>query len=144
MRVLFLCVANSARSQIAEGLAREKYAGFFDIVASAGSNPSGKVRPLAAVAMKEVGIDISSHASKALSTFDLNTFDFVVTLCAEEICPAAILKEREKHLHWPVEDPAVDIEGESEEQKLERFRVALKEIDKKLKDFVAEKAKKTD
>ena len=64
MRVLFLCVANSARSQIAEGLAREKYAGFFDIVASAGSNPSGKVRPLAAVAMKEIGIDISSHASK--------------------------------------------------------------------------------
>lgn len=47
-------------------------------------------------------------------------------------------------MHWPVEDPAVDIEGESEEQKLERFRVALKEIDKKLKDFVAEKAKKTD
>ena len=162
MKVLFLCVANSARSQIAEGLG--KASGFFEVCESAGSNPSGSVRPLAIEAMKvylflthfllthssfllfnltlfslssqqEIGIDITTHTSKALSSFDLNSFDFVITLCAEEICPAAFVR-KDKHLHWPVEDPAGDFPGETAEQKLERFRKAREEIDKKLKDFI--------
>ena len=67
MKILFLCVANSARSQMAEGLAKTK--GFFEVVESAGSSPSGSVRPLAVKAMEEVGIDISSHTSKDMKTF---------------------------------------------------------------------------
>ena len=134
MKVLFLCVANSARSQIAEGLARKS--GFFEVVESAGSNPSGSVRPLAIEAMKEIGIDITSHTSKSLNSLDLNSFDFIVTLCAEEICPVVL--DRTKHLHWPVEDPAVD-NDETQEQKLERFRKARKEIDQKINDFIKAK-----
>lgn len=137
MKVLFLCVANSARSQIAEGLAKNRYSDFFSVVESAGSKPSGFVRPLAIEAMKEIGIDISSHTSDCMDKFDLNSFDAVVTLCAEEICPAAILKDRSKHLDWGVEDPAGDFPGETHEQKLQRFRVAIAEIEKKMKDYIA-------
>ncbi len=133
---MFLCVANSARSQIAEGLAKGKP--FFSEVESAGSAPSGAVRPLAVAAMKEVGIDISGHTSKDMADFDLNAFDAVVTLCAEERCPVVLLKEKAKHLHWPFADPAGDFPGESEEQKLDRFRKARDDINAKLDAFVAQ------
>ena len=86
-------------------------------------------------AMEEVGIDISSHTSKDMKTFgDLSAFDAVVTLCAEEICP---LVPKEKHLDWAVEDPAGDFEGETEEQKLQRFRVARDAIEKKMDAYIA-------
>lgn len=99
-RVLFLCVANSARSQMAEGLARALLGAG---VQSAGSAPS-RVNPLAVEAMREVGIDLGGHRSKAVDEIDPATVDTVITLCAEEVCPAWI--GRVERLHWPMPDPA--------------------------------------
>ncbi|MEE4302615.1 MAG: arsenate reductase ArsC [Wenzhouxiangella sp.] len=120
-RILFLCVANSARSQMAEGLARELL-GDHATVMSAGSQPA-TVNPWAVQAMAEIGIDISGHRSKSVEEFDPTEIDLVVTLCAEEVCPA--LPAGVEHRHWPVPDPAKGREKErSEEEMLERFRQA--------------------
>ena len=114
--VLFLCVANSARSQMAEGIARH-LAGDRLRVQSAGSAPS-RVNPLAVRALAEIGIDISRQRSKAVEEIDAATVDTVVTLCAEEVCPVYLGGAR--RLHWPLPDPAAH--GASEEAALELFR----------------------
>ncbi|MES1944520.1 protein-tyrosine phosphatase, low molecular weight [Salinisphaera sp. PC39] len=101
-RILFLCVANSARSQMAEGLARSILSDKAMVI-SAGSEPSC-VNPLAIESMAEIGIDISGHRSKFVSEVDPEEVDLVVTLCAEEVCP--ILPGRVRCLHWPIADPA--------------------------------------
>ena len=83
-RILFLCVANSARSQMAEGLARALLP---DVdVLSAGSQPT-MVNPYAIEALAELGIDISTHRSKSVDEIAPANLDFVITLCAEEVCP---------------------------------------------------------
>lgn len=102
MRILFLCVANSARSQMAEGLARALLPGTVE-VASAGSAP-GQLNPLAVEALSEVGIDISGHRSKPLEGVAPDTADLIVTLCAEEVCP--FVPGPVRRLHWPIADPA--------------------------------------
>ncbi len=106
MNILFLCVGNSARSQIAEGLAKNMF-GQKNIIRSAGSEPSGKVHEGAIETMKEIGIDISDHSSKSIEDLDdefKDNLDYVITLCAEEICP--LLPSKAKLLHWANEDPA--------------------------------------
>lgn len=128
MKILFLCVANSARSQLAEGLAKSLYGKKAEIE-SAGSEPSGKVQPGAIESLKEIGIDISQNWSKSydqLSPKFLVDLDFVITLCAEEVCPA--MTSKAKKLHWPIKDPAKVPEAE----KAEAFRVARDEIKEKL------------
>jgi arsenate reductase len=112
--ILFLCVANSARSQMAEGLARARY-GDRVRVQSAGSAPS-VVNPHAIAAMQEIGIDVSSHRSKSVDTIDPSSVDVVVTLCAEEVCPVFLGQAR--RLHWPFPDPA----AAPDDQKPARFR----------------------
>lgn len=132
LRILFLCVANSARSQLAEGLAKQIF-GERAVVESAGSNPSGEVQPWAITVLKEVGIDISQHSSKSfheLSPEFVESLDFVITLCAEEICP--VLTSRAKRLHWPVRDPA----KVSETKKAQAFRLARDEIKLKIESFM--------
>ncbi|MBI1751133.1 MAG: arsenate reductase ArsC [Acidobacteria bacterium] len=121
--LLFLCVANSARSQMGEGLARQLFPGF--LIQSAGSRPS-RVNPYAVEALHELGIDASSHRSKAVSDIDSATVDLVITLCAEEVCPA-FLGQAER-LHWPVPDPASDDPALSPEDLRVRFRAARDEI----------------
>jgi len=101
--VLFLCVANSARSQMAQGLAQHHFGGTIKAL-SAGSEQSGQVNPLAVQVMAEAGIDISTHTSKSVDQFDLSNIDMVITLCAEEVCPA--VSGKFKRLHWPIDDPA--------------------------------------
>jgi arsenate reductase (thioredoxin) len=101
-RILFLCVANSARSQMAEGLARQMF-GARAVVASAGSAASA-VNPHAVEALREVGIDISRHRSKSVADVDAPSFDVIVTLCAEEVCP--VVPGVVQRLHWPLPDPA--------------------------------------
>ena len=106
MNILFLCVGNSARSQIAEGLARE-ILGKNHVIESAGSVPTGKINPNAVWAMNEIGIDISSQHSKSIEDLEksfMDNLDFVITLCAEEVCP--ILNNNAKKIHWMNEDPA--------------------------------------
>ena len=136
MKILFMCVANSARSQLSEGLAKNIFGETVEIQ-SAGSLPS-KVNPLAVEVLKEVGIDISKNYSK--STDDLSpTFivgiDYVITLCAEEICPVIISKA--KKVHWPFPDPATK-ETISEDEALKRFRLARDGIEAKLQQIKTE------
>lgn len=120
MKILFLCVANSARSQLAEGLAKS-ILGNKAHVESAGSKPSGTVQPWAIKSLAEVGIDISKNWSKSFEQLPqefLSEIDYVITLCAEEVCPAFISKA--KRLHWPIKDPA----KVSEDKKQAAFSVA--------------------
>ena len=114
MRILFLCVANSARSQMAEGLARHLLGSAVTIM-SAGSAPS-RINPLAVQALSEIGIDISQQQSKGVETINPSGVDLVITLCAEEVCP--VFLGRAKRLHWPLPDPA----AASGEMAIQRFR----------------------
>jgi arsenate reductase len=103
--ILFLCVANSARSQMAEGLARAMAPPGYRFL-SAGSQP-GELNPLAVRALAEEGIDISHHRAKGLDDAPLAEADVVVTLCAEEVCP--VVPGAVRRLHWPLPDPALDL-----------------------------------
>ena len=132
--LLFLCVANSARSQMAEGLARSLY-GEKAVIESAGSKPS-RVNPYAIEVMKEVGIDLDSHRSKSVDDLDPTTVDVVITLCAEEVCP--VFLGMVKRLHWPIPDPASDDLRLGREEMLRRFRTARDTIRGKLEAARAE------
>jgi arsenate reductase len=118
--VLFLCVANSARSQMAEALARHV---FGDAVRaqSAGSDPS-RVNPYAVRALSEIGVDTSGLHSKHVDTIDPASVDLVITLCAEESCPL-FLGDAER-VSWAMPDPDRKHEDLSDEERLGHFRVA--------------------
>lgn len=122
-RILFLCVANSARSQMAEGLARHMLGDDVE-VSSAGSEPT-TLNPYAVEAMAEVGIDISGQRSKPIDAIDTGALDLVVTLCAEEVCPA--LPGSVRRLHWPIADPASS-EPLAPDAMRDRFRAARDQI----------------
>ena len=124
--LLFLCVANSARSQMAEGLARARF-GDRVRVTSAGSSPA-TVNSFAIAALDELGIDISGHRSKSVDTIDPASVDLVVTLCAEEVCPAFLGNAR--RLHWPLPDPAGAAGSDAE--RLDGFRSVRDEIARRL------------
>ncbi len=113
--VLFLCVATSARSEMAEGIARALDPPELRVV-SAGSAPSA-VNPTAVQVLAEVGIDISEHRSKAVDSVDLDSVDTVITLCSEEVCP--VVDTRTEQLHWPLPDPAAETD---EDRRLQAFR----------------------
>lgn len=122
--VLFLCVANSARSQMAEGLARDLF-GDAVRVQSAGSSPS-RVNPFAVQAMAELGIDLGTHTSKSVQTIDPDSVDLVITLCAEEVCP--VFLSSAPRMHWPLQDPDRKHEDLTDEERLHHFRVARDQI----------------
>jgi arsenate reductase (thioredoxin) len=134
MRVLILCTANSARSQMAEGLLRHE-AGPGCEVFSAGTKPT-KVRPEAIAVMREAGIDISRQHSKSVDRFVGQNFDYIITVCdnARETCP--VFPAGTRRIHWSIEDPAAN-DG-SEEERLEAFRHARDELRKRLQTFVRE------
>ena len=102
-RVIFVCTANAARSQMAEGLLRAKYGDRFEVF-SAGTRQA-KVSTSAITVMQEIGIDISHHRSKKLDEFWGTSFDLAVTLCdnAHAICP--IISGAKKTLHRGFSDP---------------------------------------
>ena len=129
-QILFLCVANSARSQIAEGLARSLVRKGVNVM-SAGSNPSS-LHPLAAVVLAEKGIATTEHYSKGLGDVSIEAVDTVITLCEEEVCPA--LPEGARHLHWPMSDPAV--EQANPEAAEDAFREVRDEIYGRLRDWL--------
>ena len=134
--LLFLCVANSARSQMAEGLARALLADRVPPipVLSAGSAPS-HVNPYAIEVMRELGIDLTTHHSKSVDTMDPAMVGTVITLCAEEVCPVFLGQAR--RLHWPIPDPASADPTISREAMLERFRTARDTLRARLEAFVA-------
>src|SRR4051812_37024595 len=117
--VLILCTGNSCRSHLAEGILREA-AGEILEVASAGSNPAGYVHPLAVLAMKEIGIDISDHRSKHLQEFQERQVETVITVCgnADQVCP--VFPGQVNRHHWGFDDPA-HASG-TDEEKLQVFR----------------------
>ena len=133
MKILFMCVANSARSQLAEGLAKKIF-GNEAWVESAGSEPK-YVNPVAKEVLNEVGIDISDYRSKSFEDLKpefIVDLDYIITLCAEEVCPVMASKTA-KRLHWPFADPA----GKTNvyEEQLELFRTTMAQIESKIKDF---------
>jgi len=132
--ILFLCVANSARSQMAEGLARQLFPGLR--VQSAGSRPS-RVNPYAIEVLAEVGIDASGQTSKSVQDIDPATVDMVITLCAEEVCPLFLGKA--ERLHWPIPDPASDDPTLTPEDVRSRFRAGRDEIRRRLEGLKAER-----
>lgn len=135
MKILFMCVANSARSQLAEGLARHIFPGAE--IESAGSSP-GKLNPYAIAVMKEIGLDISQQYSKSvdeLSPQFIVGLNYTITLCAEEVCPTMISKA--KKLHWPLPDPATK-EILPDNEMLQRFRNARDSIQQRLLQFKQE------
>jgi arsenate reductase len=113
---LFLCVANSARSQLAEGLARHLAPAGVK-VASAGSRPT-TVRPEAVAVLAELGIDASAQTSTHVDDVDPGTVDAVITLCADEVCP--VFLGDALRIHWGLPDPAV-VRGD-EARRLDAFR----------------------
>lgn len=131
--VLFLCVANSARSQMAEGLARDLF-GDAVRVQSAGSEPS-RVNLFAIQAMAELGIDLGTHTSKSVQTIAPDSVDLVITLCAEEVCP--VFLSSAPRMHWPLQDPDRKHEDLSDEERLQHFRVARDQIRARLKVLAA-------
>ena len=130
--VLFLCVANSARSQIAEGIARS-LAPAETKIWSAGSRPTN-VRPEAIAVLKEIGIDISRHHAKAVAEIPAAEVDTVITLCGEEECPVFLGKAT--RLHWGLPDPAA-VSG-SEAERLSAFRQVRDELRRRIDDFFAQ------
>ncbi len=134
LKVMFLCTANSCRSQMAEGWARELAKALIEPY-SAGLMAAG-VHPRAAAVMREVGIDISGQKSKEIDRNLLMEMDVVITLCghAEASCPLTPANIR--RLHWPIEDP-VGTRG-TEEAIMKDFRRARDEIRDRITIFIRE------
>jgi thioredoxin type arsenate reductase len=127
--ILFLCAANSARSQMAEGIARVLAPPGVQIW-SAGSRPTS-VRPEAIAVLQEIEIDISSLRSKPVTEIPLAKVDTVITLCAEEECPVFLGKA--KRLHWGLRDPAA-VNG-SDIERINAFRQTRDELRRRLSEL---------
>jgi arsenate reductase len=100
--ILFLCVANSARSQLAEGIANRLAPPDVEIY-SAGASPA-RISSYAIRVLAEIGIDASGQYSKPIEAIPLERVGTVITLCAEEVCPTVPV--RVQRLHWPLPDPS--------------------------------------
>jgi len=124
-RVLFVCVENSNRSQMAEAFARLHGAGEVEAY-SAGSRPSGRVSPKAIAAMAERGVDISSNASKGLSAVEQHAFDAAITMGCGDACPHVRSRVRED---WALPDPR--------ELGADGVREVRDEIERRVKELLA-------
>lgn len=132
LQVLILCTANSARSQMGEGLLRAIANDKIDVY-SAGSQPSN-VNPFAIKAMEKRGIDITGHASESLKIYLDKEFDYVITVCdnAAETCP--VFPGPAKRIHWGFPDPA-GVEGD-DEAILSSFVTVRDGLEEKFNDWV--------
>ncbi len=133
-KVMLLCTANSCRSQIAEGFARQLGKGLIETY-SAGLF-AFYVHPRAIQVMKEIGIDISEQKSKAIDERLLKNMDIIITLCnhAEASCPATPPEIR--RIHWPIKDPVGTVGTEKEI--VDAFRKTRDEIKAKIEGFINE------
>jgi protein-tyrosine-phosphatase len=125
-RVVFICVENSNRSQMAEAFARIHRGG--DVEAySAGSRPSGRVNPKAVEAMRELDYDLTRHTSKGLADFSGQEFDVAVTMGCGDECPYIKAKRR---VDWQIPDP--------KEFPPEQFRAVRDLIESKVRELLGE------
>ena len=99
--ILFVCVANSCRSQMAEAIARSMVGSQWEIW-SAGSQPGGRIHPLATELMREIGLHLGTHKSKGLDDVPAREWDYVVTMGCGDACPAVKAKHR---VDWKIPDP---------------------------------------
>ncbi|MBI3894446.1 MAG: arsenate reductase ArsC [Acidobacteria bacterium] len=131
-RILFLCTANSCRSQMAEGLLRHLSGGTIE-VASAGTHPK-TIHPDAIRCMAEIGIDISAQRAKSLDLFLGEHIDYVITVCdqAKESCP--LFPGAAESLHWSVLDPAL-AQG-TEEERMRIFRQVREELKERIEELL--------
>ncbi|MEY4180590.1 MAG: Arsenate-mycothiol transferase ArsC2 [Planctomycetota bacterium] len=125
-RVLFVCVENSNRSQMAEAFARIHGAGRIE-AHSAGSRPSGRVNPKAIEAMRELGYDLSTHTSKGLDAYNSREVDAAVTMGCGDECPLVLAKHR---VDWQIPDPR--------EMTPDEFRAVRNLIEAKVKALIAD------
>ena len=119
-KILFICVHNRARSQMAEGLCKSLLGDQYEAY-SAGSEPADQVHPLAVSCLEEVGIDISQQKPQHIDEFSLEEFSLVIPLCAEEQCP--VLPPSVKIESWALPDPST-----SDGDQLSQFRITREEI----------------
>ena len=134
-KVLFLCTGNSARSQMAEGLLREKAGDRFEAF-SAGLEPE-PVKPLAVDAMAEIGIDISAQRSKDVTDYLGHVhFGYLITVCDRAHANCPIFPGVSQRMHWSLDDPAA-AEG-TEAERLTVFRRVRDELSARIEEFVAE------
>ena len=124
-RLLFVCVENSNRSQMAEAFARI-HGGDGVEAASAGSRPSGRVNPRAVEFMREVGYDLMTHASKSLDEFNGREIDVAVTMGCGDACPLVRAGRREE---WNIPDP--------KDMPAEQYREVRDLIEQKVKNLLA-------
>lgn len=124
-RLLFVCVENSCRSQIAEAFARIHGNAEVEVY-SAGSRPSGRVNPKAVETMRELDYDLTKHASKSLEEIPNVIYDFVATMGCGDKCPFVQAKRRED---WQIPDP--------KDLPLEQFRETRNLIEQKVKDVLS-------
>ncbi len=127
-KILFVCVENARRSQIAEGFAEALGKGKLEVY-SAGSRPSSQIDPLVIEVMKEKNIDLSTKRPKGLNDLPEIEIDYLVTMGCEETCPAILSK---KIIEWDIPDPkGKSIEGFREVRDVieEKVRGLLKEIE---------------
>ncbi len=123
-KILFVCVANAARSQMAEGFARHLGTDKIEVY-SAGSQPIYRVATNAIEVMKEIGIDISNHQSKGFADLPVQEFDYTVTMGCGDVCPFYPAKQK---LDWEIEDP--------KGQDLEFYRKTRDEIGRRVKELL--------
>jgi protein-tyrosine-phosphatase len=123
--VLFVCVENSNRSQMAEAFARMHGGGRVEAM-SAGSRPSGRINPKAIEAMKELGYELTTHTSKGLETFNGRAVDVAVTMGCGDECPLVLADRRED---WQIPDPR--------EMSPEEFRGVRDLIESKVRTLLA-------
>jgi arsenate reductase (thioredoxin) len=122
--VLFVCVENSNRSQMAEAFARMHGAGRVE-AASAGSKPSGRINPKAIEAMQELGYDLTTHASKGLEGFNGRDVDVAVTMGCGDECP---LVRAGRRVDWKIPDPR--------DMTPDQFKEVRDLIERKVKDLL--------
>ncbi len=123
-KVVFVCVENSNRSQMAEAFAHI-HGGSRVEAFSAGSRPSGNVNPKAVEAMKELGYDLTTHSSKGLDDFNGKEIDIAVTMGCGDECPLVLAKQR---TDWNIPDP--------KEMSPEKFRDVRDLIESKVKELI--------
>jgi arsenate reductase len=122
--VLFICVHNSARSQLAEGLVNALYGDRFEAVS--GGTEATRVHPAAIQAMAEIGIDISSHRSKSIDVFEGRRFDYVVMVCDDKQADCPYFPGGKNYIHHAFDDPAACMG--TDEEVLACFRKSRDEI----------------
>ena len=139
-KVLFLCVGNSARSQMAEAFLR-KFGGEQFEAYSAGMNPIG-IHPYTIRVMEEIGVNLSGQYSKGLGEYMGKVhFGYLITVCdeAEKSCPSTFPGIGQR-LHWSFEDPAAFVG--SDEEELAKFREVRDKIEERVKSWLSEKQPK--